>query len=77
MNFRRDVSSCASGPIEAIVWVNEIESTKSVVDLKTSWSITRAKLQTNFEVLDSKMASGLEKIINEDFKRRVFNQEEA
>ena len=31
--------------------------------------ITAAQLQTTFEVLDSKIASGLKKIINGDFKR--------
>ena len=37
----------------------------------------RAKLQTNFEVLDSNIASGLNKIINGDFKGRVCIREEA
>ena len=40
MNFRSEVSSCASRPIEAMVWMNEIESAKSIADLKTSYSIT-------------------------------------
>ena len=35
MNFRSGVSSCASFPIEAMVWINEIESSKSIADLKT------------------------------------------
>ena len=77
MIFRIEVSSCASRPIEGMIWINEIESAKSIADLKTSYSITGAKLQTNFEVLDSKKASGRKKIINEDFKKRVFIQEEA
>ena len=34
-------------------------------------------MQTNFEVLDSKTASGLKEIIHGDCKRRVFTQEEA
>ena len=50
-----------------MAWINEIESAKSIADLKTSKTITGAKLQTNFEVLDSKIASGLQKIINGDF----------
>ena len=53
----------------------EIESAKSVTDLKTSSSITGAKLQTHFEVLDTE--SGLKKIINGDFKRIVFIQKES
>ena len=64
-------------PIEAMIWVNEIESAKSVADLKISYSNNGDKLQTNFQALDSKIASGLKKIINGDLKRRVFIQEEA
>ena len=36
MNFRSEVSSCASRPMEVMVWINEIESAKSIADLKTS-----------------------------------------
>ena len=71
-NFRSEVSSCASRPIEAMVCVNEMESAKSTADLKTSVGVAGAKLQTTFEVLD-----GLKKIINGDIARRVFLQEEA
>ena len=39
MNFRSDVSSFTSRPIEAMVCINEIESAKSVADVKTSYSI--------------------------------------
>ena len=53
MNVRSEVSSCASRPIEAMVWISEMQSSKSIVELKTSYSTTGSKLQTNFEVLDS------------------------
>ena len=43
MNFRCGVSSCASRPIEAMVWINEIESAKSVADLKASHTVIGAK----------------------------------
>ena len=72
LNVRSGTSSCASRPIETMTWINEMESAKSIADLKTSYSITGAKLQANFEVLDSTIASGLKKIINGDFERRVF-----
>ena len=72
MLFWSEVSSCASRPIEEMVWISDIESAKSIADLKSSYSITGAKLQTHFEVLDFKVASGLKKIINGDVKRRVF-----
>ena len=78
MDFKSEVSSCANRPIEVMVWINEIESAKSVADLKTAHSVTGAKLQTNDEVLGSKKASGLKKIINGAFnKRRVSIQKEA
>ena len=68
MNFRSGVSSCSSRSIEAVVWINEIETAKSE-DVVFSHE---AKLQKNFEVLDSDIAAILKKIINGDFKRRVF-----
>ena len=77
MNFRSEVLSCASRPIEAMICINELESAKFIVDLKTSYTITDDKLQTNFEVLDSEIARGLKKIINGDFRTRAFIQEEA
>ena len=77
MNLRSKVSSCSGRPIEGMMWINEIESAKSIADLETSYTITWAKLQTNFEVLDSKIARGLKKVTHGDFIRRVFIQEDA
>ena len=57
MDFWPEVSSCASRPIEAVVWINEIESAKSIADLKTSHSVTGAKLQSNFGVLGWRVVS--------------------
>ena len=54
MNLSSEVSSCASRPIEAMIWINKFESSRPTADLKKPYSITRAKLQTNFELLDSK-----------------------
>ena len=39
MSFTSEVSSCASRPIEAMVWIRDVESAKS-------------ELQTHFEVFD-------------------------
>ena len=47
---------------------NEIESAKSIADLKTSHTVTGAKYQTYYQVLDSKKTSGVKKIINETAK---------
>ena len=68
MNFRSEESSGASRLVEAMTWVNEIESAKSIADLKTAKSITGAKLQTNFEVLDSRIASGVRRSSTESSK---------
>ena len=65
MNFRSEVRE------------QEIVSAKSGADLKSSYSITAAKLQTIFEVLDSRKASGLKKISQRRFERRVFVQRRA
>ena len=59
MNFSCQVSSCASRPIEAMVW------------------ITGATIQTHVEFLHSKIASGLKKIINGNFRshsRRSYTE---
>ena len=40
LDFRSEVSSCPGRTIEAMVWVNEIESEKSIADLKMSYPIT-------------------------------------
>ena len=40
MNFRSEVSWSASLPIEAMLWISEIESAKSFADVKTSYSAT-------------------------------------
>ena len=61
--------------IDATFRISETEPAKSVAELKMSNKITGAKLQTNFEV-DSKIASGLKNVINGDFKRRLFIQED-
>ena len=44
MSFRSEVSSGASRRVDAMVWVSEIESATSVAELKTSHTITGAKL---------------------------------
>ena len=58
-----------------MIRISEIESAKSIADLRTSYSIIGVKLQTDLEVLDSKIASVLQKIINRDLKNRVLIQE--
>ena len=75
LNHRNGVS-CARQPIEAMVWITEMESAKSIADLKTSFSFIWVKLETNFEVRDSKN-KWFQDIINGDSRRKVLIQEEA
>ena len=52
-------------------WIKEVEMVDSVDDLKSS-SSTRGISMPNFEVLDARIASALNKIIhNSHFKRRI------
>ena len=65
MNFRSEVSSC------------EIEFVKFIVDLKTSFSITGAKLQTDFEALNFWTQRVLSRSSTETSIEKVLIQEEA
>ena len=52
-------------------WIKEVEMVNSVDDLRSSSSI-RCISMPNFEVLDARIASALNKIIhNSHFKRRI------
>ena len=61
-----ETSSGASRPVDEMLSIIEIASARSIAELKTS-ETNRAELQTNFKVLDSKIASDLQNIINGDF----------
>ena len=51
-------------------WINEVEMVDSVDDLKSSCSV-RGISMPNFEVLDARIASALNKIIhNSHFKKK-------
>ena len=57
-------------------WIKEVEMVDSVDDLKSSSSI-RGISMPNFEVLDARIASALNKIIhNSHFKRRISLEEQ-
>ena len=49
-NFRSGVSSGSNRPIEAMIWIIEVESSKSIAELKTLNTTTGAELQTSYEV---------------------------
>ena len=54
-----------------MMWIKEVEMVESVDDLMSSSSIRGIQVP-NFEVLDARIASALNKIIhNSHFKRRI------
>ena len=59
-----------------MLWIKEVELADSVDDLRSSSSI-RSIPMPDFEVLDARIASALNKIIhNSHFKRRISLEEQ-
>ena len=76
IKFKTEVCTCSQFPTEAMQWIKEVELVDSVDELKSS-SSTRGISMPNFEVLDAKIASALNKIIhNSHFKRRISLEEQ-
>ena len=76
IRFKTDVCTCSQFPTEAMQWIKEVELVDSVDELRTSSSI-RGISMPNFEVLDARIASALNKIIhNSHFKRRISLEEQ-
>ena len=74
--FKTEVCTCSQFPTEAMQWIKEVELVDSVDELKTSSSI-RGISMPNFEVLDARIVSALNKIIhNSHFKRRISLEEQ-
>ena len=76
IRFKTEVCTCSQFPAEAMLWIKEVELVESVDDLKSSCSV-RGIQMPNFQVLDAKIASALNRIIhNSHFKRRVSLEEQ-
>ena len=76
MRFKTEVYTCSQFPTEAMLWIKEVETVESVDDLKSSCSIRGIRMP-DFEVLDAKIASALDRIIhNTQFKREVSLEEQ-
>ena len=74
--FKTEVCTCSQFPTEAMQWIKEVELVESVDELRTSSSI-RGISMPNFEVLDARIASALNRIIhNSHFKRRISLEEQ-
>ena len=61
IRFKTEVCTCSQFPTEAILWIEEVEMAESVDDLKSSRSIRRTP-GPDFELLDARIASALNKI---------------
>ena len=76
IRFKTEVCTCPQFPTEALLWIKEVEMVDSVDDLKSSCSI-RGIRTPDFEVLDARIASALNRVIhNSHFKRRVSLEEQ-
>ena len=75
VRFKTEICTCSQFPTEAMLWIKEVEMVESVDDLKSSCSIRGIRMP-NFEVLDAKIASALNRIIhNTRFKRKISLEE--
>ena len=76
IRFKTEECTCSQFPTEAMQWIKEVELVDSVDDLRFSSSI-RGISMPNFEVLDARIASALNKIIhNSHFKRKISLEEQ-
>ena len=76
MRFKTVVCTCSQFPTEAMQWIKEVELVDSVDDLRSSSSI-RGISMPDFEVIDARIASALNRIIhNSHFKRRISLEEQ-
>ena len=76
IRFKTEVCTCSQFPTEEMQWIKEVELVDSVDELRSS-STTRGISMPNFEVLDARIASALNKIIhNSQFKRRIRLEEQ-
>ena len=76
IRFKTEVCTRSHFLTEAMQWIKEVELVDSVDDLRSSSSI-RGISMPNFEVLDARIASALNKIIhNSHFKRKISLEEQ-
>ena len=76
IRFKTEVCTCSQFPTEAMQWIKEVEMVDSVDELRSSSSI-RGIQMPNFEVLDARIASALNRIIhNSHLKRRISLEEQ-
>ena len=75
IRFKTEVYTCSQFATEAMLWIKEVEMVESVDNLKSSRTI-RGTPGLDFELLNARIASALNKIIqNTRFKKKVSLEE--
>ena len=70
------MTSCSDFPSDAMLWIKEVEMVDSLDKLKSSRSVCGQDFP-NFQMLDARIASALNKIIqNSQFKKKVSLEEQ-
>ena len=62
IRFKNQVTTCSDFPLEAMLWIKEVEMVGSLEELKSSRSVAGKNFPI-FEMLDAKIAPDLNKII--------------
>ena len=76
IRFKTEVCTCSQFPTEAMHWTKEVELVDSVDELMSSSSVRGIRMP-DFEVLDARIASALNRIIhNTQVKRRISLEEQ-
>ena len=76
VRFKTEECTRSQFPLKAMQWIKEVELVDSVDEWRSS-SSTRGISMPNFEVLDARIASALNKIIhNSHFKRKISLEEQ-
>ena len=76
IRFKTEVCTCSQFPTDAMQWIKEVELVDSVDDLRPSLSVRGIRMP-DFEVLDARIASALNRIIhNSHVKRRASPEEQ-
>ena len=74
--MKNQVTTCSDFPSHAMLWIKEVEMVDSLDELKSSRSVC-GKDFPNFEILDAKIASALNKIVqHSQFKKKVSLEEQ-
>ena len=75
IRFKTEVCTCSQFPTDAMLWIKEVEMVESADDLESSRSI-RGTPGPNFELLDARNTSALNKIIQHTrFEKKVSLEE--